>query len=78
VDTFPHLASLATSHFKQVYQAPPNATLAEVIRVAHLFPRFIEREDVMDLYREVTLGELEASLKWFKKDKGPGLDGWIA
>eukprot|EP00253_Pinus_taeda_P029406 PITA_29406 len=31
VDTFPHLASLVTSHFKQVYQNPPNATLVEVI-----------------------------------------------
>ena len=30
----------------------------------------------MELNREVTLGELEATLKWFKKDKSPGPDGW--
>jgi len=71
VDTFPYLASLATSHFEQVYQAPPNATLAEVIRVAQLFPQFVDQENVMDLNREVTLVELEATLKWFKRDKSP-------
>lgn len=26
--------------------------------------------------REVSLEELEATLKWLKKDKSPGLDGW--
>jgi len=31
----------------------------------------------MDLHREVTLGELEVTLKWFKKDKSPILDGWL-
>ena len=76
MDTFPQLATLTTSHFKQVYQAPPNPTLEEVIRVAQLFPRFVDQEDSMDLNREVTLGELEATLKWFKRDKSPGLDGW--
>ena len=76
VDIFPQLATLATSHFKQVYQAPPNATLVEVIRVAQLFPRFVDQEDAMDLNREVTLGELEATLKWFKRDNSPGPDSW--
>lgn len=76
LDTFSQLATLATSHFKQVYQAPPNATLAEVIRVAQLFPRFVNQENDMDLNREVTLGELEATLKWFKRDKSPAPDDW--
>jgi len=30
----------------------------------------------MELNREVTLGELEATLKWFKKDKSPSPNGW--
>eukprot|EP00253_Pinus_taeda_P024332 PITA_24332 len=29
-----------------------------------------------ELYAPVTSGELEGALKWFKKDKSPGLDGW--
>lgn len=31
----------------------------------------------MDLYREDTFGELEATLKWFKKDRSPGPDEWL-
>lgn len=30
----------------------------------------------MDLNREVILGELKATLKWFKRDKSPSPDGW--
>lgn len=29
-----------------------------------------------DLIKHVTMGELESTLKWFKKDKSQGLDGW--
>lgn len=76
VHTLPNLAALALSHFKQFYKAPPNATLAEVMRTSQLFPRFIEQEDALDLTREVTMGELKATLKWFKGDKSPRLDGW--
>lgn len=37
---------------------------------------FVDQENVMELNKEVTLGELEATLKWFKGDKSPGPDGW--
>lgn len=30
----------------------------------------------MELNKEVTLGQLEATLKWFKQDKSPRPDGW--
>jgi len=69
VNTFQQLAFLATSHFKQIYKAPPNVTLSEVIQVAQLFPQFLDQETAMDLNQEVTMGELEATLKWFKRDK---------
>lgn len=51
-----------------------SATLAQVIRVAQLFPRFVDQENSMELNREVTLGELETTLKWFKSDKSPRPD----
>jgi len=76
VNTFPQLATMATSQFKQIYKAPPNATLIEAIRVAQLFPRFVDQVVALDLNKVVTMGELEATLKWFKRDKSPGPDGW--
>lgn len=51
-------------------------TLAEVIRVVQLFPWFVDQENVMEMNREVTLGELEGNLKFFKRDKSPGPNGW--
>lgn len=67
---------MATTHFNHIYQEPPNATLVEVIKVAQLFPRFVDQETAMELNMEVSMGELKATLKWFKYDKSPRPDGW--
>jgi len=48
----------------------------EIMRVAEKFPRFVLQEESDDLTKEVTMEELEATIKWFKKDKSPGPDGW--
>lgn len=63
VYTFPQLVSLATSYFKQINKAPPNVTLVEFIRVAQILPWFVDQETAMELNMEVTMGELEATLK---------------
>lgn len=76
VNTFPQLSELATSHFKHTYSAPRDTNLAEIIKVAQLFPRFVEQEEGDELTKEVTLKEMEATLKWFKKDKIPRPAGW--
>lgn len=52
-------------------------SLAEVIRVEQLSPQFMDQETTMELKREVIMGELEATLKWFKRDKSPRPDGWV-
>lgn len=44
--------------------------------MAQLFLRFVDQEEEDDLTKAVTLEELEATLKWFKKDKSPRPDGW--
>lgn len=77
MNTFLQLAALATSHFNRIYRAPPNDTVVEVIHITQLFPRFVDQEDALDLSREVTMGELKATLKWFKHDKSPEPDGWF-
>lgn len=44
--------------------------------MAGLFLIFVEQEASERLLFLVTLGELEATLKWFKKDKILGPDDW--
>ena len=41
-----------------------------------LFPKMTEKEDEDRFLEPITLHEVEAVLKGFKKDKSPGLDGW--
>lgn len=44
--------------------------------IVEVFPRFFKAEEVVALNDHVSLGEMEASLKCFKRDKSPGPDGW--
>ena len=76
MNTFPLLAAMATTHFINIYKAPPNDTLVEIMRTTQLFPRFVDQEEALDLEKEVIPEELEAILNWFKRDKIPGPDGW--
>eukprot|EP00253_Pinus_taeda_P020087 PITA_20087 len=75
-DTFNKLAHLGTSHFRDLYKCPHEVNLPDIINVENHFPRFVEEDDVEDLNSLVSVEELEGVLKWFKKDKSPGPDGW--
>eukprot|EP00253_Pinus_taeda_P010150 PITA_10150 len=75
-DTFNKLAHLGTTHFRNLYKCPREVNLPDIINVANHFPRFVEDEDVEALIDPVSAEELEGVLKWFKKDKSPGPDGW--
>lgn len=70
------LSHLGTSHFKNLFTNPPRSNLADIINVARHFPRFVNDDKVEELIALVTAGELEGTLKWFKKDKSLGPDGW--
>lgn len=74
--SFHQLAHLGNSHFQQLLKAPRGATLSEIVRIIGLFPCFIDQDESDDLIKPVSMGELEITLQWFKKDKSPGLDGW--
>eukprot|EP00253_Pinus_taeda_P004777 PITA_04777 len=70
------LARLANEHFCNIYKAPRDVNILEIMGVEKHFPRFAQQEDWENLTMEVTKEELEVTLKWFKKDKSPGPDGW--
>ena len=63
-------------HFQQQFKAPHQATIEEVIRLAQMFPCFVEEEGNRALMREVTEEELKKVMGNFQKDKSPGPDGW--
>lgn len=46
------------------------------MRVAELFPRFVDEDEAEELIKDISLEELEATIKCFQKDKSPGPDGW--
>eukprot|EP00253_Pinus_taeda_P016357 PITA_16357 len=52
------------------------ATIAEVIRTAQCFPRFVEEGEAEELSNPVSKEEVEAAMKIMAKDKTPGPDGW--
>lgn len=75
-DTFNKLSHLSSTHFRNLYKNPSGSNLANIINVARHFPRFINEDEIEEFCALVTAGELEGTLKWFKKDKNPGRDGW--
>ena len=66
---------IRVSHFKNLFKAPTQDSLAEVIRVAQMFPRFVEEEYNLLLMEVVTAEELKVALHSFQKHKSPGSDG---
>eukprot|EP00253_Pinus_taeda_P018044 PITA_18044 len=75
-NNFQKLSRLGTSHFRNLFRAPQEVNLADIIHVAGLFPRYVGEEEANKLNVPVTLEELEGILKWFKNDKSSGPDGW--
>jgi len=75
-NNFNKISLLGTTHFRHLYKALDGSNLAEIINIAGLFPQFINEDEAEELNSLVTPGELEGTLKWFKKDKSLGPDGW--
>lgn len=59
-----------------MFKAPKDAIIAEIIRITGTIPRFVDTKDIETLNELVTLGEIEAILKWFKREKILKPDGW--
>jgi len=73
---FEDKARCGVTHFQNLFRAPQQANIAEVIRVAQMFPRFVDEDDNRDLMKAISEEELKEVLGSFQKDKSPGPDGW--
>eukprot|EP00253_Pinus_taeda_P002268 PITA_02268 len=74
--SFEALSNMGKNHFKSLFSDPGGVSLAEIIRTAQYFPRFVEGEEAEDLFREVTKEEVESIIKSMAKDKSPSPNGW--
>ena len=54
--TFNGMARTWVEHFENMFKSPPHESIAKVIRIAQLFPRFVEEEDNLALMEEVIEG----------------------
>eukprot|EP00253_Pinus_taeda_P035172 PITA_35172 len=55
---------------------PQATSIAEIINIAGHFPRFVNEDEADHLFDPVSPEELESTIKWFKKDRSSGPDGW--
>eukprot|EP00253_Pinus_taeda_P030772 PITA_30772 len=76
VKTFLDLSGLVQRHFQRIFSDSGEATIAEVMRTAQCFPRFIEEDEATELSIPITKEEVEAAMKNMAKDKSPSPDGW--
>lgn len=76
VSSFEGLATLGRDHFQNLFKDPVGASTSEVIRVAQIFPRYVDVDDNRALVEEVFEEELKIALAIFQKDKSPRPDGW--
>lgn len=67
---------MAISHFKNLFKASLEVSLAEVIQIAQDFPCYVDEEDSEELMGEVTRGEVKGIVKSMPKDKSPVPDNW--
>eukprot|EP00253_Pinus_taeda_P033955 PITA_33955 len=74
--SFSELSGLGTRHFQKIFSDNGESTIAEIIKTAQCFPRFIEEGMNEDLTAPVSKEEVEAAMKSMGKDKSPSPDGW--
>ena len=61
--SFEDLSSLGVNHFKSLFKAPAEASIAEAMRVAQFFPLYIDEEGNNNIMEPVTKEEVEGILK---------------
>lgn len=76
VTSFKNLAELGANHFQNLYKAPAGTSLAEIIQIVHMFPRFAKEVDNGNLMEEVSKEELKEVIHSFQHDKSPRPDRW--
>ena len=70
------LQKTGKKHFSDVFMDDMSTNIGAQLRVIRLFLTFTQDEEVNCFLEPITIQEVEAVLKGFKKDKSPGPDRW--
>ena len=70
------LKQLGKQHFSDLFGDDKSTNIADQLKVISLFPHMTTKEDIHRFLKPISVKEVEAVLKGFKKDKSPGPDGW--
>lgn len=62
VTTFNQLSRLGNSHFMNLFKAPPDASLTEIVKILGHFTRFVDMDMVEEITSHVTQAEVEGTL----------------
>ena len=76
VTDFDGISSIGVNHFKRIFSNPRGTSIAEVVKIASLFPSFVDDVENENLRREISTSELLSTLHTFQRDKSPDSDGW--
>jgi hypothetical protein len=67
---------MAKNLFQALFKEDQNTNIAEIIRLALFFPRFVDEEGYRDPFFKVCKVELKETLHIMQKYKSLGPDGW--
>jgi hypothetical protein len=72
---FEDIIAIGTSHFQNLFKEEKRYTIESILKVASIFPRFVDQVQKDSLMEKVTKEELQKTLHNFQKDKIPGSNG---
>ena len=70
------LKNLGIKHFSQIFKDDNQTSILAQLKVIMLFPSILFDEEDECFTEEVSIGDIEGDLKYFKKDKSPRPNGW--
>ena len=70
------IKALGVRYFSNIFKVVNQTNIVAQLKVIHLFPSFFLQEDLESFTCQISLEEVELALKYFKRDKCPGPDGW--
>ena len=63
--TFEGVSSMGVEHFKSIFAAQQGTSIIKIVKIARIFPRFVEQDGNESLMKDVMTLKLLATLQSF-------------